>query len=86
MTPLICRFDLGVFQESFIPGRTRGLVDTCLNIQTEAEHNKDGHSWLSDDMIKAVILDVIGAGMTLQLHEYTFIFANSANCIILTIE
>ena len=39
----------------------RGLVDMCLNIQSE-DKDSSGQCWLTDDMIKALILDVIGAG------------------------
>jgi hypothetical protein len=48
-------------QETFKPGVNRGLVDTCLNIQ-ETERQKDGTCWLTDDMIRALILDTIGGG------------------------
>lgn len=49
------------FQNTFTPGMCRGLVDMCLNIQSE-DKDSSGQCWLTDDMIKALILDVIGAG------------------------
>ncbi|XP_052813719.1 cytochrome P450 1A1-like isoform X2 [Mya arenaria] len=49
-------------RESYKSGLIRGMVDTCFHIQS-SEKGPDGNSWLSDDMIRATILDTIGAGL-----------------------
>lgn len=48
-------------QTTYVEGNTRGLVDTCIEIQ-QTEEKSGRESWLTDDMIKALILDTIGAG------------------------
>lgn len=50
------------YRTTYKAGIHRGLVDTCLQMQ-ETEEKLNGHSWLTDDMIRAVILDTIGAGL-----------------------
>ena len=49
------------FQASYNPGTNCGLVGTCLGIKSTAPYGSED-SWLDDDMIKALILDAIGAG------------------------
>lgn len=69
---LLQRF-LVEYRESYKTDRTRGLVDTCLHIQ-EKETDKEGSSWLKDDLIKALIMDTIGGG-----------FVSTSNTILATI-
>ncbi|XP_045179660.2 cytochrome P450 2C31-like isoform X2 [Mercenaria mercenaria] len=69
---LLQRF-LTDYRETYKAGINRGLVDTCLNIQ-ELETQKDGSCWLTDDMIRALILDTIGGG-----------FVSTSNTILATI-
>ena len=62
-----CMFSL---QITFKPGTNRGLVDTCLDIQSVETYGTD-RPWLSDNMIKALILDTIGAGKHLVAKSGT---------------
>ena len=57
------------FQASYNPGTNRGLVGTCLDIRATARYGSE-HSWLEDDMIKALILDAIGAGIPNTFEMY----------------
>ena len=54
------------FQTTFSTDVTRGLVDTCLHVQ-KSEKNPDGSSWLTDEIIQAIIIDVVGGGLSVFL-------------------
>jgi hypothetical protein len=50
-----------IFQESYISGRRRGLVDVCLTKQAD-DILKTGSTLLSDEHIKGFIFDTLAAG------------------------
>ena len=52
---------ISLYQETYKEGVNRCLVDTCLHVQRE-EKGENDIPWLTDDMIRAVILDTIGGG------------------------
>ena len=48
-------------QATFEDGRTRGLIDVCLQMQADDIREK-GESWLSDDYIRGLMYDTTLAG------------------------
>ncbi|XP_052238032.1 uncharacterized protein LOC127849343 [Dreissena polymorpha] len=71
---LLARY-LDTTRETYVKGKVRGLVDTCFAIQ-ENEIRANGESWLTDDMVRATILDTIGAGLVSTTNSVLAVILN----------
>lgn len=59
-------------QATYDPNETRGMIDYLLH-QQEESRARDGESWLSDEEVKAIVLEMIDAGNMDQLLKYNLV-------------
>ncbi|KAL5006648.1 hypothetical protein ScPMuIL_015454 [Solemya velum] len=59
-------------KETYCSGETRGIVDHLLSIKEHQE--AEGNAWFTDEHIEALILNIVGAGLTTSFVALTGLF------------
>ena len=70
------------YQETYIPGVTRGLVDAFIKIQRE--EREQGTSWFDENIMKGMVLAAIAASLITTISAMTSIFLcliNNITCM-----